>query len=517
MVAATAFLALIVAGSALADGSPALQGSIVAQAATVGPSATVLAHSPVMFVVAPQGGFTFTITHAKGEILRNYAQEDCVGGVSAVMPGPLTCTYPAPTYQNQTVPLSDATVTVTEVRSGARAILSPGAASGNATLSPTSIAQIVPAAPQTVTAFPKPVKAGTETPYAYQYNVTAWSANISAAGGSLIDEGGFHLYVFGVSFTVTQGGANSSYESGITDVNNAGPVDERNAEKDVFVIDSGALQFSSLASFAFLAPAANLTVENDTVNLAHAVGSLSSGNGASPSFAAAGSDVALAGNGALTIAPIPATSPSTVETATGTRGPNATLQISVDGAFQPQGFLVQAAPARGFSPAVQATAVAAGSGTLLFGLWAVLAWRRKESAGREGLLEEAVLRLDAGDLQGALEKFNAAIACDPRNALLHLDRATCLERMGRSAEARRAFEFAVRCAPENGEAHYQFARSLAAAGLAPSAIAHLSKAFSLDPAFVQAARDDTNFRTLADHPTYQKLTGYYARTDRGTA
>lgn len=478
---------LTVAAPAMAE---VVQGSLRAESVTATEATLLATGNPLVVARSPVGAIEFAIDGAVGELTRTWAPVVAVDG--PLFPGTEVRHVAGDQASTEVVRLAGASIVSVGARADAVAFAT-GEGSATLALAPAGPVTFTASEPTTVLSRPDyAVQTGDAfATYLHARDVEVRHVNATVPEGVATLEGPMELYLFSLDFEVNQGGEARVYRTGFATERDGGFARGERVEKAVLTLTAGRLMVRTLDPLEFRAPEG--TVDAGSALLADASGSLRADSAA---YVASG-DVRLHG-AALALAPSPDA---------------AGLAVAVAGDTTLIGFTVLQDP-RALLDDDRAAAVgaAAGGGLLLLAIVGAVAYRRRHPRAKpEGLVEEAVLRLEAGDFAAALALFNEAVAREPRNPTLHLDRAQCLDKLGKKSEARRAFETAVRLAPENGEAHYHLARSLASTGLAPSAIAHLSRAFSLDPAFAQAAREDAAFTPLRDHPSYQELDGYYIR------
>ena len=95
-------------------------------------------------------------------------------------------------------------------------------------------------------------------------------------------------------------------------------------------------------------------------------------------------------------------------------------------------------------------------------------------------------RYSQGDVFGALEEYRLALLADENNILAWNSLGVCLAGAGRAAEARRAFEEAVKRAPGEPAGHYNLGTACATLGDAAEAAAQFRTCLDLDPGHVYA-------------------------------
>lgn len=133
----------------------------------------------------------------------------------------------------------------------------------------------------------------------------------------------------------------------------------------------------------------------------------------------------------------------------------------------------------------------------------VVALRRR--GADEDPVALALLAMEDRRWADALPHLDRALRAAPADAKLLLDRALCLEETGRLPEARDAYESVLRAEPFNAESHYYYARTLARLRNSTGALAHLSRALTLDARLAELARKDASFAGFRDHPQFVGL------------
>lgn len=141
------------------------------------------------------------------------------------------------------------------------------------------------------------------------------------------------------------------------------------------------------------------------------------------------------------------------------------------------------------------TLTAAGVVTLvaLGGVGALL-WRRR--ARPDDDLALALLAMEERRWGDALAPLARVAKARPHDAGVLVDRALCLEQVGRFDDAARGFEAALRAAPRHAEAHFYYARTLAKMRQAEAARVHLEAALERDPRLAEMARAESVLRGL---------------------
>lgn len=122
-------------------------------------------------------------------------------------------------------------------------------------------------------------------------------------------------------------------------------------------------------------------------------------------------------------------------------------------------------------------------------------------------LELALLAMEERRWTDALPHLDRVLAKRPADASILMDRALCLEETGRLDAARAGYEAALAAQPHNAELHYYYARVLARLRMTTAAMAHLTRALSLDSRLGELARGEPAFGAFADHPGFVGLVG----------
>lgn len=113
-------------------------------------------------------------------------------------------------------------------------------------------------------------------------------------------------------------------------------------------------------------------------------------------------------------------------------------------------------------------------------------WRRTNPASPEALLTLGLARSWSGDLSGAIELYEQAIAQHPGFANAYVNLGTALVAQGRHDEARARFERALALSPELPEALNGLGLVFAHAGRYEDAVRQYDAALRQDPRFVEA-------------------------------
>lgn len=136
--------------------------------------------------------------------------------------------------------------------------------------------------------------------------------------------------------------------------------------------------------------------------------------------------------------------------------------------------------------AIATLATLAAAGALL--------WRRRARPQED--LEAALLAMNERRWEDALAPLARVAKARPHDAGVLVDRALCLEQVGRFQDAARGFEAALRAAPQHAEAHFYYARTLAKMRQAEAARVHLEAALERDPRLAEMARGERVLRGL---------------------
>lgn len=95
-------------------------------------------------------------------------------------------------------------------------------------------------------------------------------------------------------------------------------------------------------------------------------------------------------------------------------------------------------------------------------------------------------RYSQGDVFGAMEEYRLALLADEENTLAWNSLGVCLAGLGRTAEARRAFEEAVRRKPDDPAGHYNLGTACVALGENEAAAEQFRACLDLEPRHVYA-------------------------------
>lgn len=114
---------------------------------------------------------------------------------------------------------------------------------------------------------------------------------------------------------------------------------------------------------------------------------------------------------------------------------------------------------------------------------------------------------DAGEVDHAVEWFEAALALDPDIVPAWIGKGLCLEETGRYEDAAEAFHRAAELDPQGADPRYLQARAEAQAGDTGQALRRLRPLVEDHPQLGQAARDDRRFRGLHDDPRFLAALG----------
>lgn len=124
---------------------------------------------------------------------------------------------------------------------------------------------------------------------------------------------------------------------------------------------------------------------------------------------------------------------------------------------------------------------------------AIVLWLRRSRADD---LELALLAIEERRWEDALPRLTRVARSEPDNVGIMIDRALCLEQVGRFEDAARSFESALRAAPALADAHYYYARTLAKMRQPDAARAHLEEALERDPRLSELMRAEPALRGL---------------------
>ena len=112
--------------------------------------------------------------------------------------------------------------------------------------------------------------------------------------------------------------------------------------------------------------------------------------------------------------------------------------------------------------------------------------RSAESLERNNLFELAMALRDAGDHEGALEKFDQLINADPRDKRAYLGRATTYARMDRTSLAFKDLDRSLELDPQFAKAYMVRGKVHRKMGNFSEAIRQQTKALKLNPDFAEA-------------------------------
>jgi predicted O-linked N-acetylglucosamine transferase (SPINDLY family) len=108
----------------------------------------------------------------------------------------------------------------------------------------------------------------------------------------------------------------------------------------------------------------------------------------------------------------------------------------------------------------------------------------KEAVGN--LIDEGNALEDTGNVQTALDRYDAAVRLNPESARAHLNRGNALLAMNRPAEAKEAYVTALRHQPEYAAADYNLGNACARLGEHEEALYAYRRALMLKPDFADA-------------------------------
>ena len=283
---------------------------------------------------------------------------------------------------------------------------------------------------------------------------------VEVAHGSAILRGDMVLTLFGPWYSLDDGGAVTDHKTGEFESDRAGPATQVHQEKHTQTLRDAVLELSFVQPVELFATHATVDVAG-TIEAADAEGEMP--DGLTATSAATWSGGALlelgASSGRVTAA-----------------GPQALSSTAAVVAVPRVPFLVAAALAVGALGAV-----------------AVLALRRR---ARGDDIELALLAMEERRWQDALPHLTRVARRRPDDAGVQIDRALCLEQVGRFEEAAKAFEAALRAAPRHAEAHFYYARTLAKMQEKEAARVHLETALERDPRLVEMMRGEPVLKGL---------------------
>lgn len=106
----------------------------------------------------------------------------------------------------------------------------------------------------------------------------------------------------------------------------------------------------------------------------------------------------------------------------------------------------------------------------------------------------------------AIEPFEEAVALNPDNFHSWLALGWCNKRIGRLDLAIQSLEEALSVAPEHAIIYYNLACYWSLADNSKLALAYLTRAFDIDPAYRDLVADESDFDPIRDHPGFLELT-----------
>ena len=279
--------------------------------------------------------------------------------------------------------------------------------------------------------------------------------------------GDLTLVMYGPAYTLESGGESTAWQTGEFETTRTAAYVEGAQERHTLTLTNAVLQLRAAE------PVTLLTTF--------------------PTVAFDGTLKAPAAEGALIVAGQPIVPPADGSPLTYTGA--AELALAFDGgrvAASMPAMLSTAAAIAPQSPPV--LALGAGAFLVLAAVAAgVLLWLRRARADD---LELALLAMEERRWEDALPRLARVARRDPDNVALMVDRALCLEQVGRFEDAARSFESALRAAPGLAEAHYYYARTLAKMRQADAARVHLEEALERDPRLHEMMRAEPALRGL---------------------
>ncbi|MFA5861662.1 MAG: tetratricopeptide repeat protein [Candidatus Thermoplasmatota archaeon] len=301
--------------------------------------------------------------------------------------------------------------------------------------------------------------------------------NLTSAAGDYELRGDITLQIYEVDYSITSGGRSTQMQTGriVTD-DKAGVVEQGRFEAQVIHLRDATLRVRAPS-------AATLFSQHPLVTFS---GELTADNG----------------RGNLEISTLKLSSE-------GHWTGSATLDLAADGG------LIHVAPSTQLAASSSGARAAAAPQALQLALVllalaalvvTVLVMLRRHELGADHL-ELALLAMEERRWTDALPHLDRVLAKRPTDASLLMDRALCLEEAGRLDAARAGYEAALAAEPHNAELHYYYARVLVRLRMTTAAMAHLTRALSLDARLAELARGEPAFGPFADHPGFVGLVG----------
>lgn len=276
------------------------------------------------------------------------------------------------------------------------------------------------------------------------------------------------LRMFGPGYALTSDGSTTEWQTGEYETSRTAVYAEGRQERHTLILHNAVFQVHAAEPTTILMGFAAVDVDG-TLAAPEAEGALTLGT-QTLTPPPDGSALTYAGAAALALAPqagrVSATAPA--------------AGIATAGAIAAQGppLLV----------------LASGAFLLLAGaIAAVVAYARRS---RRDDLELALLAMEERRWEDALPRLTRVAKREPANAGVLIDRALCLEQVGRFQDAAKAFESALRSSPQHAEAHFYYARTLAKMREREAARAHLEEALERDPRLVEMARAESVLKGL---------------------
>lgn len=292
--------------------------------------------------------------------------------------------------------------------------------------------------------------------------------HVTFAEGTYTLTGDLTLILYGPAYTLATDEGSTEWQTGEYETKRAALYSEGRQERHTLALTNAVLQMRGAAPATLLTTFPTLTLDG-TLQASEPEGALVVGGRtlaapeAGPLTFRGAAELALAAEGGF----VAASAPAALGPAAATVAPRA--------------------------PPLLAIGAAALAGLAALALLGVLLWRRR--AGEDDL-ELALLAMEERRWEDALPRLARVHRRDPDNVQVLVDRALCLEQVGRFEEAARSFEAALRVAPALAEAHFYYARTLAKMREAGAARAHLEEALERDPRLVEMAHREPALRGL---------------------
>jgi hypothetical protein len=438
--------------------------SMSASALDVTGDTEVRGDAAALFALARDGPFSWSVTAAGGELVREFSTYTAVDH-------PLNEQYlhdQWTDYQTETVELG-ATQIVSQgsLPDGALLLLSHNAILDARTDGLVTIhSETDPVIRQTPESPADLQTAGGDDGY-LRWTLAGDYLNLTFAEGATTIRGDITLLLYGPAYALDHAGESTTMRTGKFESENNGVLARGADERHTLTLHDAILQLAAPGGARIYTQFPELDLSG-SVRAEDADGSIEL-DGAE---LAPAPDGALAWTGATTLALAPAagrilaTTPEPL--------------VAAGGAVVSQG------------PTLLVLSLAGGLALVLALALVLLAVRRR----RAGDLDAALLAMEERRWDDALPHLTVIAKRDPANAGVQIDRALCLEQTGRFDDAAKAFEAALRSAPQHAEAHFYYARTLAKMREGEAARAHLEAALERDPRLAEMARTETVLRGL---------------------